>query len=281
MRWLSFRHNGVDSYGFIGDDGLVVDAGKGSKFTTLRSAIAHRDYEGLSTDRDTQTPRYELEAIEYLPPITNPDKILCVGLNYKAHQEETGRGGEANPTVFVRFAEVQVGHKGNMVRPSESNTLDYEGEIAMVIGRRGRRIMKEDFLDYVFGFSCYNDGSVREYQRHTSQFTAGKNFMNTGGFGPWIMTPDEIGDLNGMELKTHLNGKLMQHAVSSDLVFGFAELVAYCSTFVELVPGDIIVTGTPGGVGAARNPPVFMDEGDVVSISVDPIGTLENQVVTG
>lgn len=280
MRWLSFRHNGVASYGFIDDNGLVVDAGKGSKFTTLRSALAHRDYEGLSIDRDAQTPRHELKAIEYLPPIGNPDKIMCVGLNYKAHQEETGRGGENHPTIFVRFAEVQVGHKGNIVRPRESNTLDYEGEIAMVIGRRGRRIKKEDFLDYVFGFSCYNDASVREYQRHTSQFTPGKNFMSTGGFGPWIMTSDEIKDLNEMELKTHLNGELMQHAVSSDLVFGFADLVAYCSTFVELVPGDVIVTGTPGGVGAARKPPVFMDEGDVVAVSVDPIGTLENQVVS-
>lgn len=281
MRWLSFRHKEIESYGFINEDGFVVDAGKGSKFTTLRSALAHRDYGGLDTDVASDAPEYDLASIEYLPPITNPDKILCVGLNYKAHQEETGRGGEENPTIFVRFAEVQVGHKGNMIRPRESNTLDYEGEIALIIGRRGRRIKKADFLDYVFGFSCYNDGSVREYQRHTNQFTPGKNFMSTGGFGPWIMTPDEIGDLNKMELNTRLNGEIMQHAVSSDLVFGFADLVAYCSTFVDLVPGDVIVTGTPGGVGAARNPPVFMDEGDVISVSVDPIGTLEHQVILG
>ena len=278
---MSFRYNGVTSYGYVNDDDRVVDVGNKSVFTTLRSALAHDALKELVDGVDSATPRFELSSIEYLPPITNPNKILCVGLNYKAHQAETGRGGEDNPTIFVRFAEVQVGHKGKMVRPSESNTLDFEGEIALVIGKRGRRIRKDDFLDHVFGFSCYNDGSVREYQRHTSQFTPGKNFMNTGGFGPCIMTPDEIGDLQGMELRTHLNGELMQQAVSSDLVFGFADLVAYCSTFVDLVPGDVIVTGTPGGVGAARNPPVFMDEGDVISVSVDPIGTLEHQVVIG
>lgn len=281
MRWMSFRYNGDSSYGYINDDNEVVDVGKESVFTTLRSALAHKALDELVDGVDSETPRHELSSIEYLPPITNPNKILCVGLNYKAHQAETGRGGEDNPTIFVRFSEVQVGHKGKMVRPSESNTLDYEGEIALVIGKRGRRISKDGFLEHVFGFSCYNDGSVREYQRHTSQFTPGKNFMNTGGFGPWIMTPDEIGDLESMELRTHLNGELMQQAVSSDLVFGFADLVAYCSTFVDLVPGDVIVTGTPGGVGAARNPPVFMDEGDVISVSVDPIGTLEHQVVIG
>ena len=281
MRWMSFLYNGVSSYGYVDDNDRVVDVGNKSVFTTLRSALAHDALEEQVDGVDSATPRLELSSIEYLPPITNPNKILCVGLNYKAHQAETGRGGEDNPTIFVRFADVQVGHNGKMVRPNESNTLDFEGEIALVVGKTGRRISKADFLDHVFGFSCYNDGSVREYQRHTSQFTPGKNFMNTGGFGPWIMTPDEIGDLQNMELRTHLNGELMQQAISSDLVFGFAELVAYCSTFVELVPGDVIVTGTPGGVGAARVPPVFMDDGDVISVSVDPIGTLEHRVEVG
>ena len=222
-----------------------------------------------------------LSAIGYLPTITNPDKILCVGLNYKAHQAETGRGGEPFPTIFARFAGAQMGHEQPMVRPLESKTLDFEGEIAMVIGTAGRRIKRADALKHVAGFGIYNDGSVREYQRQTSQFTPGKNFASTGGFGPWMMTPDEIGNLDAMEITTRLNGEVMQHATADLLVFGFAELIEYCSTFIELVPGDVIVTGTPGGVGAARKPPVFMDEGDVIEVEVRPIGTLRNTVVVG
>ena len=149
-----------------------------------------------------------------------------------------------------------------MVRPFESAALDYEGEIALIIGRSARRTAVEDALSHVAGFSIYNDGSVRDYQRHTSQFTPGKNFAGTGGFGPWMMTPDEIGDLSRMEITTRLNGKVMQNATADLLVFGFAELIAYCSTFIELTPGDVIVTGTPGGVGVARTPPVFMQAGD-------------------
>jgi 2-keto-4-pentenoate hydratase/2-oxohepta-3-ene-1,7-dioic acid hydratase in catechol pathway len=166
-----------------------------------------------------------------------------------------------------------------MLRPPESATLDYEGEIALIIGTGGRRIPRASALAHVAGFGIYNDGSVREYQRQTSQFTAGKNFMGTGGFGPWFMTPDEVGDLDAMEVTTRLNGEVMQHASASQLVFGFAELIEYCSTFVELVPGDVISTGTPGGVGGARTPPVFMDDGDLIEVEVKPIGTLRNRVV--
>ena len=222
-----------------------------------------------------------LEGITYLPTVTRPDKILCVGLNYKAHQEETGRGGEGFPTIFVRFANAQMGHEAPMVRPEESVTLDFEGEIVLIIGRAGRRIPRADALSHVAGLSIYNDGSVREYQRQTSQFTPGKNFASTGGFGPWMMTPNEVGDLDALEITTRLNGEVMQNAMSSQLVFGFAEIIEYCSTFTELVPGDLIVTGTPGGVGAARNPPVFMDAGDVIEVEVKPIGTLRNHVTIG
>jgi 2-keto-4-pentenoate hydratase/2-oxohepta-3-ene-1,7-dioic acid hydratase in catechol pathway len=174
-----------------------------------------------------------------------------------------------------------MGHQAPMVRPKESNTLDFEGEIAMIIGKAGRRIARESALDHVAGFGIYNDGSVREYQRQTSQFTPGKNFASTGGFGPWMMTPDEIGDLDEMEITTRLNGEVMQNSKASLIVHGFAELIEFCSTFIELVPGDVIVTGTPGGVGAARNPPVFMDEGDTIEVEVKPIGTLSNPVVVG
>jgi 2-keto-4-pentenoate hydratase/2-oxohepta-3-ene-1,7-dioic acid hydratase in catechol pathway len=280
MRWLSYERDGRASFGYLTSDGMgVVDVGARTGLPDLKTAIA----EGLLARGASQgdTADVALADIGYLPTITNPDKILCVGLNYKAHQEETGRGGEGTPTIFVRFAGAQMGHEAPMVRPVESATLDFEGEIALVIGKAGRRIARADALEHVIGFGIYNDGSVREYQRQTSQFTPGKNFTATGGFGPWMMTVDEIGDLDEMEITTRLNGEVMQNAKAALLVHGFAELIEYCSTFIELVPGDVIVSGTPGGVGAARNPPVFMDEGDVIEVEVTPIGTLRNPVVVG
>ena len=279
MRWLSFARDGAASFGFLAADGeSVVDVGRRSEFADLKSAIAADALMGLAASLADE-PSVPLAEIEYLPTITNPDKILCVGLNYKAHQEETGRGGEGYPTIFVRFAGAQMGHLAPMIRPRESASLDFEGEIAMIIGRAGRRISRDNALSHVAGFGIYNDGSVREFQRQTSQFTPGKNFAATGGFGPWMMTPDEIGNLDDMEITTRLNGEVMQNARASLLVHGFAELIEYCSTFIELVPGDVIVTGTPGGVGAARKPPVFMDDGDTIEVEVKPIGTLRNPVV--
>ncbi|MFW6093592.1 MAG: fumarylacetoacetate hydrolase family protein [Pseudomonadota bacterium] len=280
MRWLSFLRDGSPSFGYVTADGSgVVDAGARSAFADLGAAIAAGALEELARAGDG--PDLPLAGLHYLPPVTKPDKILCAGLNYKAHQAETGRGGERYPTIFVRFANAQVGHDQPMVRPRESATLDYEGEIALVIGRGGRRISRERALSHVAGYSIYNDGSVREFQRQTSQFTAGKNFPATGGFGPWMMTPDEVGEVANMEITTRLNGEVMQNARASLLVFDFADLIAYCSTFCELAPGDVIVTGTPGGVGAARKPPVFMDEGDEVEVEVTPLGTLRHRIVVG
>ena len=280
MRWLSFETAGRESFGYLTSDGTgIVDMGQRSGLPDLKTAIAEGLVaRGASEGDEADVP---LAGIRYLPTITNPDKILCVGLNYRAHQEETGRGGEGVPTIFVRFAAAQMGHEAPMIRPLESATLDYEGEIAMIIGQAGRRIERARALDHVAGFGIYNDGSVREFQRQTSQFTPGKNFAGTGGFGPWMMTPDEIGDLDEMEITTRLNGEVMQNSKAALLVHGFAELIEYCSTFIELVPGDVIVTGTPGGVGAARKPPVFMDEGDLVEVEVTPIGILSNRVTVG
>lgn len=277
MRWLSFEVAGRESFGFLGEDDVLTDVGARGGFPDLKAAIAADALAQLAAD--VGNDRIPLSDIRYLPTIPNPDKVLCVGLNYRAHQEETGRGGEGVPTIFTRFAASQMGHLEPMVRPRESATLDYEGEIAMIIGRPGRRIARADALSHVAGFSIYNDGSVREYQRQTSQFTPGKNFSATGGFGPWMMTLDEIGDLDDMEITTRLNGEVMQNARASLLVHGFAELIEFCSTFTELVPGDVIVTGTPGGVGAARTPPVFMDDGDSIEIEVKPIGRLVNPVI--
>jgi 2-keto-4-pentenoate hydratase/2-oxohepta-3-ene-1,7-dioic acid hydratase in catechol pathway len=281
MRWLSFLCDGAASWGYVTRDGAgVVDVGRRASYPDLKAAIAAGALAELAAAHGDAAD-LPLAGLRFLPPVPNPDKILCVGLNYKAHQEETGRGGEGFPTIFVRFANAQVGHEQPMVRPRESNTLDYEGEIAVVIGRAGRRIPRARALEHIAGFSIYNDGSVREYQRQTSQFTPGKNFAGTGAFGPWLMTPDEVGDPRRMELVTRLNGQVMQQATSDLMVFDFEAIIAYCSTFTELVPGDVLVTGTPGGVGAARNPPVFMDEGDVVEVEVRPIGLLRNRIVVG
>lgn len=281
MRWLSFLRGAQATFGYVTSAGDgVVDVGARGDFADLKSAIAADALIELAASRGDQAD-LSLGTVSYLPTIPNPDKILCVGLNYKAHQEETGRGGEDFPTIFVRFAAAQIGHEQPMVRPEESNTLDYEGEIALIIGKPGRRISRAAALSHVAGFGIYNDGSVREYQRQTSQFTPGKNFTGTGGFGPWMMTPDEVGDLDRLEITTRLNGEVMQNATADLLVFGFVQLIEYCSTFTDLVAGDVIVTGTPGGVGFARNPPVFMDEGDVIEVEVKPIGVLRHRVVVG
>jgi len=279
VRWLSFERDGNTTFGYVTADGDgVVDVGARSDFAGLRQAI-EADALGSLPSQCGDEADLPLADITYAPTITDPKKILCVGLNYKAHQQETGRGGEGVPTIFARFAAAQVAHNQPMIQPRESETLDFEGEIAMIIGHGGRRISRANAMQHVAGFGIYNDGSVREYQRHTSQFTPGKNFMATGGFGPWMMTVDEIGDLSQMEITTRLNGEVMQNAKAELLVHGFEELIEFCSTFIELEPGDVIVTGTPGGVGAARKPPVFMKHGDLIEIEVTPIGVLSNPVL--
>ena len=281
MRWLSFEKDGTRSFGLVTGES-VVDVGKHeSRFKSFKALLASGEIDTVGAKAGARDPDYALSEIQFLPVVIHPDKIMCAGINYKAHQEETGRDPTAQPTIFTRFASTQVGHGRDMIKPEESDHLDFEGEIALIIGKAGRRISLENALLHVAGFSCYNDGSVRDYQRHTSQFTPGKNFVDTGGFGPWMMTQDEIGNLDDMEITTRLNGQVMQNSKASLLIFGFAELIQYCSVFTELVPGDVIVTGTPGGVGAARNPPVFMQPGDEIEIEVKPIGKLTNTIREG
>ena len=279
MRWLSFERNGKATFGLVKDDGVVDVGAMAPDLADLKAAIAAGRLESLAAAAAGRPADLALQGLVFLPVIPNPDKILCAGLNYRAHQEETGRGGEAYPTIFVRFAAAQVAHDQAMWRPRESGNLDFEGEIALIIGKGGRRIAKNDWLSHVAGFAPYNDGSVRDWQRHTSQFTPGKNFARTGGFGPWMMTPEEVGDPSAMEVTTRLNGVVEQNAMASQMVFSFGDLVAYCSTFTDLEPGDVIVTGTPGGVGAARTPPLWMKAGDRVEIEVKPIGVLVNTIV--
>ena len=273
MRLMSFEANGAASWGLVEGD-TVIDLG--TKAPSLRAALA--DLKGLTADT-AGLPRHPLAAVTFLPPIPDPDKIICIGLNYLTHILEGGRPVPEQPTIFTRWANSQVGHLQPIVRPNASDTLDFEAELAVVIGTRARHVAEADAMGVIAGYSCYNDGSVREWQRHSSQFGPGKNFPSTGGFGPYLVTPDEAGDVTHASLVCRLNGEEMQRATTDDLVFTIPKLIAYCSTFTELVPGDVIITGTTGGVGAYRVPPVWMKPGDVVEVEISGVGLLRNTVV--
>lgn len=282
MRFASFIVNGRDTWGVVKDGGLIsVDDSVLADCPTLRSAILQGNLSEIHDKLLLKTPSISVEEANFLPVITDPEKILCVGLNYHEHRLEGGHGEVSNPTIFVRFANAQVGHNQPMKKPKESDTLDFEAELAVIIGKVGRRIDEEEAFSHIAGYSCYNDGSVREFQRHTTQFTPGKNFMATGGFGPWMVTPDEIEDLQNVTVESRLNGEVMQHAKVSDMIFSIPKLLSYISTFTELVPGDVIATGTPGGVGSRRDPQVWMWPGDTCEIDVSGVGTLSNQIVEG
>jgi len=278
MKFATFKINGTTSWGLI-DGSEVVDLGASlrDRFPDLKSVIA-ANVLSEAAKLGTTAPRHPLAKITWLPVIPNPDKILCIGLNYETHRKETGRDEVANPTVFGRFANSQTGHLANIVRPRVSTDLDYEGELALIIGKAGRYIQRKDAFNHVAGYACYNEGSVRDYQRHTHQFTPGKNFPDTGAFGPWMVTPDEAGDLGPLRLQTRLNGEVVQEAIVSQMIFDIPRQIEYCSSFTRLEPGDVIVTGTPGGVGSRRTPPLWMKPGDVVEVEIDRIGLLRNTV---
>ena len=278
MKLMSFVHQGWHSYGVAAED-FVADVGAviGNKAPTLKDLLSGPGVEAARGAFAT-APKIPLSSVSFEPVVVDPSKILCVGVNYATHLAESGIPRPEKPMIFVRFANSQVGHGRPMLRPPESVKFDYEGELAVIIGKKARRVPREQALDYVAGYACYNDGSIRDWQRHTSQFTPGKTFPGTGGFGPWLVTTDEIPDPAALTLETRLNGEVMQSAPISDLVFDVSALVAYCSVFTCLEPGDVIVTGTTGGVGAFRNPPVWMKPGDVVEIEISRIGVLRNAI---
>jgi 2-keto-4-pentenoate hydratase/2-oxohepta-3-ene-1,7-dioic acid hydratase in catechol pathway len=278
MKFASFKVNGATSWGLIdGNEAADLGAVVRDRFPDLKSAIAAGALAEVAKAA-AKAARHPLAKLTWLPVIPNPDKILCIGLNYENHRKETGREEVENPTVFGRFANSQTGHLANIIRPRVSTHLDYEGELALIIGKPGRYISRKDAWDHIAGYACYNEGSVRDYQRHTSQFTPGKNFPDTGAFGPWMVTPDEAGDLGPLRLQTRLNGEVMQDTTISQMIFDIPRQIEYCSAFTRLEPGDVIVTGTPGGVGSRRTPPIWMKSGDVVEIEIDRIGLLRNVV---
>jgi 2-keto-4-pentenoate hydratase/2-oxohepta-3-ene-1,7-dioic acid hydratase in catechol pathway len=278
MRLTSFEVSGRASYGIVIGDG-VVDVGRrlGKKHPDLKSLLANGAIDEAAAFA-AEPPDHRLDAIRFLPVIPNPGKIVCAGLNYHEHRIEVGRDNTEQPTLFLRVADSQQGHDQPLMRPRESEQFDYEAEIAVIIGKAGRRIGESDAWSHVAGYACYNDGSVRDWQRHTTQWIPGKNFSRTGGFGPWMVTADEIAPGTVMTLTCRLNGQVMQQADTSMMIFSIPRLIAYASMFTTLEPGDVIVTGTPGGVGARRKPPVWMKAGDVCEVEVDRIGVLRNPV---
>lgn len=280
MKLASFIVQGRSTYGVVDGDQIIdLEALKPTLGSDLKQAIANPHLSELSSEVLAGLPRIALAQVTFLPVIPTPGKVLCIGINYATHVRETGREMPIYPMIFTRFADSQTAHLQPIVRPTASHKLDFEGELAVVIGKPARHVKQADALEYVAGYACYNDGSVRDWQKHTIQFVPGKNFPNTGGFGPWLVTRDEIADPQDLQLTTRLNGEVMQHTSTSDMIFDVRQLIEYCSTFTELAPGDVIVSGTTGGVGAFREPPLWMKPGDTVEVEISRIGTLRNSIV--
>jgi len=279
MKLISYQYNGEDSYGAVVGD-RVVDLGEiyGVRAPDLKAFIAADLVADANAKVSAAKATLPLNEVTLQPVIPNPGKIFCIGLNYGEHIRETGKEVTEKPVIFLRVADSQVAHGEDIVRPRVSERLDYEGEIAIVIGKGGRHISEADSWSHIAGYSCYNDGSVRDWQVHTSQWAPGKNFWKTGAFGPWMVTSDEIAPDQKMTLVTRLNGQELQRATTDMMVHSIPRQIAYISAFLPLEAGDVIVTGTPGGVGNKRTPQVFMKPGDVCEIEVDAIGVLRNGI---
>ena len=287
MKLLSFVHKGRESWGAqIGERAAaaIVDLGKETSYPSLVSFIASPDYARREEVIKGKVPTIPLSEIRYLPVIPKPEKIILLVRNYLDHHQEVVAAGlqrelSKHPPIFMRYWQSQVGHNEPIIRPKCSVELDWEGEMAIIIGRGGRHIPESEAMSHIAGYALYNDASIREYQFHAKQIAAGKNFVGTGPFGPYMVTPDEVPDPNNLKLEVRLNGKVMQSSNTSMLIFKIPTLINYCSTIWNLEPGDVIVTGTPGGVGWSRKPPIFMKHGDVCEVEIERLGILRNPVV--
>jgi acylpyruvate hydrolase len=280
MRIIHFETDGVP--------GIAADEGSGwhglaqrdEGFPGTLPELIRRGADLLRTGKSLrQSPAIDLNAVRLLPPVPVPPKILCVGLNYDDHLEESGLKRPVYPEIFARFATSLIAHQQPIRRPRESIALDYEAELAVVIGKPGRRIPRDQALDHVAGYSLFNDATIRDFQLRTPQWTMGKNFDATGAFGPWLVTPDAAPPgAHGLRIQGRLNGKVMQDARTDQLIFSVPALIEMISVAMSLEPGDVIITGTPGGVGAARKPPIYMRPGDVFEVEIDGMGVLSNVV---
>lgn len=276
MKLASYIHHGRKSYGIYTEAG-IIDLGQkiGQQYPTLKDLLQwdaldvaqqYVDYPADITDKD----------ITFLPVIEEPGKIFCVGMNYAEKRKEFSETNNA-PTLFIRFPDSQTGHARPVIKPNLTEEFDYEGELAVIIGKAGENINRSDALSHVAGYSCYMDGSVRDWQH--AWFTAGKNWRQTGAFGPYMTTVDEIPDPHALSIQTYLNGMLVQNDSTASMIHKVADLIAYISTFTMLSPSDVIITGSPGGVGKKRNPPLFMHEGDCVEVAIEKLGRLTNTIV--
>jgi 2-keto-4-pentenoate hydratase/2-oxohepta-3-ene-1,7-dioic acid hydratase in catechol pathway len=276
MKLASYVADGKACFGVVTGDG-VVTLNQRLGYASLRDALAAGGLAEIRKAADTAKLDHKQADVKWLPVIPNPEKILCAGINYRSHAAETGRELPKQPSMFMRLANTLTAHDGEMIRPAVSQSFDFEGELAVVIARGGRHIPVERALDHVAGYTCFVDGSVRDYQKFS--VTSGKNFPATGPLGPWIVTTDEIADPGRLMLTTRLNGQEVQKSATDLLIYSVPQIIAFCSQFTPLAPGDVIATGTPEGVGHRRNPPLWMKAGDVLEVEISGIGTLRNRVV--
>jgi 2-keto-4-pentenoate hydratase/2-oxohepta-3-ene-1,7-dioic acid hydratase in catechol pathway len=285
MKLISYKYGGTESWGALSENNKVVlDLAADTGFSTLAELIASPSFHDRDALAAAAEPGPLFEEVELLPVIPRPEKIVCAVRNYMDHHQEVLAAGMQRelsefPPIFLRVWRSQVADNQPIVRPDVSESLDWEGELAVIIGKEGRHIAEADAWDHVAGYSCYNDASVREWQFHAKQIASGKNFEGTGAFGPWMVTADEIEPGRRLKLETRLNGEAVQSSDTGNMIFSIPQLINYASTIFTLVPGDVIVTGTPAGVGWSKKPPRFMKPGDVVEVEIEGIGTLRNPVV--
>jgi 2-keto-4-pentenoate hydratase/2-oxohepta-3-ene-1,7-dioic acid hydratase in catechol pathway len=279
MRLLSFAADGKEYFGATVGDGVVTLNDKIGQ-PSLRAALAAGAMDAMDAMRQAaknSKPDRTLGEIKFLPVIPNPNKILCAGINYSSHAAEVSRELPKQPSMFVRFTDTLVGHDGEMIRPSVSDNFDFEGELAVIIGKGGRHIKAEHALEHAAGYTCFVDGSVRDFQKFS--VTSGKNFAGTGPLGPWLVTTDEIPDPSRLTLTTRLNDTQVQHSATDLLIYSIPQIIAFCSDFTQLSPGDVIATGTPEGVGHSRKPPLWMKPGDTLEVEITGIGILRAHIV--
>jgi 2-keto-4-pentenoate hydratase/2-oxohepta-3-ene-1,7-dioic acid hydratase in catechol pathway len=276
MKLLSFSADGKELFGAVSGDGVVTLNDRVGQ-PTLRAALAAGALEEMRKAAQNAKSDCKLAEIKFRPVIPQPNKVLCAGVNYRAHAAEVSRELPKQPSMFIRFADTLVGHDGEMIRPKLSDNFDYEGELTLVIGKGGRHIPIDRTLDHVAGYTIFVDGSVRDYQKFS--VTSGKNWPGTGPLGPWLVTTDEISDPSKLTLTTRLNSQQVQHSGTDKQIYSIPQIIAFCSDFTELSPGDVIATGTPEGVGHGRKPPLWMKPGDKLEVEITGIGTLRAHIV--